>query len=84
MVQITIKSLLIEPHNCQYPILNYLDKIQGPLNEWIEARFKLVQENGEKIWFEAVTSEDSTLGKEHKKLSFTHYVFNFKVESNAI
>ena len=84
MVHITIKSLLIEPHNCQYPILNYLDKIQGPLNEWLEARFKLVQENGEKIWFEAVTSEDSTLGKEHKKLSFTHYVFNFKVESNAI
>ena len=52
--------------------MNYLDKIQGPLNEWIEARFKLVQENGEKIWFEAVTSEDSTLGKEHKKLNLTH------------
>ena len=76
MVQITIKSLLIEPHNCQYPILNYLDKIQGPLNEWIEARFKLVQENGEKIWFEAVISEDSTLGKEHKRLNLTHQVVN--------
>ena len=60
------------PNSCQYPIINYLDEIQGPLNEWIEARFKLVQENGEKIWFEAVTSEDSTLGKKHKKLNFTY------------
>ena len=56
----------------RWDTLYYLDKIQGPLNEWIEARFKLVQENGEKIWFEAVTSEDSTLGKEHKKLNLTH------------
>ena len=71
-LEIAIKSLQIEPHSCQYPIINHLDEIQGPLNEWIETRFKLVQENGEKIWFEAVTSDDSTLGKEHKKLNFTH------------
>jgi hypothetical protein len=71
-LEIAITSLQIEPHSCQYPIINHLDEIQGPLNEWTETRLKLVQENGEKIWFEAVTSEDSTLGKEHKKLNFTH------------
>ena len=55
-----VARVLVEKDNASFDLRH---EIQGPLNEWIEARFKLVQEKGEKIWLEAVTSKGSTLGK---------------------
>ena len=54
-----LARVLVEKDNDTFDLYH---EIQGPFNEWKEARFKLVQEKGETIWLEAVTSQDSELG----------------------
>ena len=55
-----LARVLVEKDNGTFDLYH---EIQGPFNEWREARFKLVQEKGDLIWLEAVTSQDSEVVK---------------------